>query len=45
MDINALRVVATVLSFVFFIGIVIWTWSKRRKDEFNQAENLPFEQD
>ena len=45
MDINTLRSVATVASFVTFIGIVWWAWSKRRSSDFEQAANLPFEQD
>ena len=45
MDINALREIVTVLSFLLFIGIVVWAWSKRRKEDFKQAANLPFEQD
>jgi cytochrome c oxidase cbb3-type subunit 4 len=44
-DINTLRSVATVASFVTFIGIVWWAWSKRRSNEFSEAANLPFEQD
>ncbi len=44
-DINVLRSVATVASFVTFIGIVWWACSKRRTGEFSEAANLPFEQD
>ena len=29
-DINTLRSLATVASFITFIGIVWWAWSKRR---------------
>ena len=42
MDITALRVAVTVLSFVAFLGIVVWAWSRRRKRAFDQAANLPF---
>ena len=45
MDINTLRAVVTLASFVTFIGIVWWAWSKRRNADFNEAANLPFEQD
>lgn len=45
MDINALRAVATVASFVTFIGIVWWAYSSRRSTDFAEAANLPFEQD
>jgi cytochrome c oxidase cbb3-type subunit 4 len=44
-DINILRSAATVVSFLTFIGIVWWAWSKRRADDFSEAANLPFEQD
>jgi cytochrome c oxidase cbb3-type subunit 4 len=44
-DINTLRSVATVASFLAFIGIVWWAWSKRRSADFTEAANLPFEQD
>ena len=45
MDVNTLRSVATVASFVTFIGIVWWAWSRRRASDFADAANLPFEQD
>ena len=44
-DINTLRSLATVVSFVVFIGIVLWAWSKRRAADFSVAAKLPFEQD
>ena len=45
MDVITLRSIATVVSFVTFIGIVWWAWSKRRAADFSEAANLPFEQD
>ena len=36
------RVALTVLSFLVFIGIVVWAFSRRRKKEFDEAANLPF---
>lgn len=45
MDINTLRSVVTVISLVTFVGIVWWAWSKRRSADFQEAANLPFEQD
>ena len=45
LDINTLRSVATVLSFVTFIGIVLWAYSRRNSADFAEAANLPFEQD
>ena len=32
----------TVVSFVTFIGIVVWAYSKRRKQAFDEAANAPF---
>jgi len=34
--------VLTVVSFVLFIGIVAWAWSKRRKQAFDAAALAPF---
>lgn len=45
MDINTLRSLVTLVSFVTFIGIVLWAWSKRRSADFSEAANLPFEQE
>ena len=45
MDINTLRSIATVMALVVFIGIVVWAWSGRNKERFDEAANLPFEQD
>ena len=33
----------TVLVFVFFIGIVIWAFSKKSKAGFDEAANLVFD--
>jgi cytochrome c oxidase cbb3-type subunit IV len=41
-DINFVRSVITVLSFVSFLGIVWWAYHKRSKKEFALAEQLPF---
>ncbi len=45
LDINTLRSMATVVSFLTFIGIVAWAYSRRNAADFEQAANLPFEQD
>lgn len=45
MDINDLRSLVTVLSFVAFIGIVVWAWSAKRKSSFDEAAQLPFDED
>ncbi len=35
----------TVVVLVIFLGIVAWAWSGRRKRDFDEAANLPFEHD
>ena len=45
LDINILRSIATVVSFITFIGIVVWAYSRRNAADFEKAANLPFEQD
>lgn len=42
MDINDLRSVVTVVSFLTFVGIVAWAWSKRNASSFDEAAQLPF---
>jgi cytochrome c oxidase cbb3-type subunit 4 len=44
-DINTLRSLATVVSFITFIGIIAWAYSGRNAADFEKAANLPFEQD
>ncbi|MFO1323211.1 MAG: cbb3-type cytochrome c oxidase subunit 3 [Burkholderiales bacterium] len=34
--------VMTVVSFVTFIGIVVWAYSRKRKRAFDEAANAPF---
>jgi cytochrome c oxidase cbb3-type subunit IV len=43
-DVNVLRVLVTVISFVVFIGIVAWAWSRRNKAAFDEAAQLPFQE-
>ena len=45
MDINTLRTLVTLASFAVFVGIIWWTYSPKRGEDFSQAERLPFEQD
>ena len=44
-DVNTLRAMATVLSLITFIGIVVWAYSRRNAADFDEAARLPFEQD
>jgi cytochrome c oxidase cbb3-type subunit 4 len=45
MDITTLRIAATLVSFITFIGILAWAYSRRRESAFEAASRLPFEQD
>jgi cytochrome c oxidase cbb3-type subunit IV len=45
MDINLMRSIVTVLSFVLFIALVVWTWNKSRRTAFEEAAALPFADD
>jgi len=45
LDINTLRSLATVVSFITFIGIIVWAYSRRNAADFEEAARLPFEQD
>ena len=42
MDVNALRIAVTLLSFVIFAGILRWALSARNKAAFDEAQQLPF---
>jgi len=45
MDINDLRSLTTVISFVLFLMIVWWAYGKGSKKGFEEAANLPFAED
>jgi cytochrome c oxidase cbb3-type subunit IV len=45
MNIIVIQSVWTVVVTVLFIGIVIWAWSGKRKQRFDEAANLPFDED
>ncbi len=45
MDINDLRSAVTVLSLLLFVGIIVWTWQRARRDAFEEAALLPFADD
>ena len=42
MDINDLRTIVTIISFIVFVGIVYWAYSSRQRARFDEAANLPF---
>ncbi|MGJ7486592.1 cbb3-type cytochrome oxidase subunit 3 [Variovorax sp. LT2P21] len=45
MDITTLRIAATLASFATFIGILVWAFARRNRAGFDEAAQLPFEQD
>ncbi len=45
MDVNTLRAIITTLSFIAFLGIVYWAYSKNSKARFDEAAMLPFADD
>ena len=42
MDVNILRIVVTLLSFVAFLGIVRWALARKNAAAFDEAAQLPF---
>ena len=45
MDINTLRSIVTVVSFIVFLAIVFWAYSPRMARAFEEAAALPFRED
>lgn len=45
MDVNDFRSIVTVISLLVFLGIVWWAWSKRNQARFDEAAQLPFQDD
>lgn len=45
MEINTLRILATVIAFIAFVSIVVWVWRNRNSKNFKEAESLPFIED
>lgn len=43
MDINDLRSAVTLVSLLTFLGIVVWAWSRGNKANFDEAAQLPFQ--
>ena len=40
-----IQVVWTVVVMIIFLAIVIWAWSGHRKESFNDAANIPLEEE
>ncbi|MGB5606305.1 MAG: cbb3-type cytochrome c oxidase subunit 3 [Gammaproteobacteria bacterium] len=45
MDYSLIQSIWTVVVLVLFVGIVIWAWSGKRKQRFDEAANIPFDED
>ena len=45
MDAGTLRGLYTALLLLIFIGICVWAFSSRRKEDFDEAASLPLEED
>ena len=45
MDVSIVQSVWTLVVLVLFVGIVIWAWSGKRKHDFDEAANIPFNED
>ncbi|MDH4048071.1 MAG: cbb3-type cytochrome c oxidase subunit 3 [Gammaproteobacteria bacterium] len=45
MDIGIVRGLITAALLVLFLGIWAWTWSRKRKVEFDEAAQLPLQDD
>lgn len=41
-DVNVWRSFVTVLAFVLFLALMVWTWQRSRKAAFDEAAQLPF---
>jgi cytochrome c oxidase cbb3-type subunit IV len=44
MDMNLIRTIVTVASFVAFLAIVAWALSPRNREEFEEAARLPLDE-
>ena len=42
MDINLLRSLVTVAGFIGFVGILVWAYLPARKEQLEEAAQLPF---
>jgi len=45
MDITLIQTIWTVVALSIFISITLWAWSSARKQDFQEAANLPLEGD
>ncbi len=43
MEINTVRAVSTVVVMLLFVAICLWAYSSKRKSAFDEAAQLPFD--
>ncbi len=41
--VTQIQVVWTIVVMIIFLAIVFWAWSGRRKESFDEAANIPLE--
>ncbi len=41
---SIIATVSTVMVTITFVAIVVWAWSGKRKHDFDDAANLPFDE-
>ena len=42
---TTIHIVWTMVAFLVFVGIVIWAYSSKQKQRFNEAAQLPLDDD
>jgi len=45
MDLGLIHGIWSLLILIFFIGIVAFVWNRNRRDYYNKASRIPFDQD
>lgn len=45
MDMGDIRGLLTAIILLLFVGIWAWSWSRKRRDDFNDAAQLPLGDD
>jgi len=45
MDASILQTIWTVIAFVFFVGVLFWALSGRRKNDFDKAARMALDDD
>lgn len=45
MDINTVRGISTIIVMIVFLGICLWAYSGSKKEDFDDAADLPFQDD